>query len=134
MDIAQQKWSQPYFASLGAKEPIRLSCAAGIWEYVGVASALAIALTGRNEKLPVIVMAIFTLSIFVLPFLNRWWEPAHSRHRVFVGKQSLPDERMPRSTTKVSRQPRPWRSYLPGIWRWSMLLLMLYAVIKYLSK
>jgi len=133
MDDEQKKWRKQYSSSLGAKEYIRLSGAIVIWEFIGMAIALAIALPGKNEKLSDIIIAIFTLSIFVFPILIRW-RLAYSLLRAIVGNKNLPTEPMPRSTIKLPPQPKPWFYYLLVIWNWALALLLLYLVIQYFSK
>src|SRR6202142_3790368 len=125
----EQKKSYKHSSSSGAKEFARVGSAIIVWQFIGVAIALAIALPGKNEKLSDITIAIFTLSIFVFPFLSRWWRPADSLLRAIAGNENLPTEPMPRSTIIILRQPRPWWSDLPGIWGWLMLLLFSSVIV-----
>ena len=134
MDDEQKKWRKQYSSSLGAKEYIRLSCAIVIWQFIGVAIALAIALPGKNGKFSDIVIAIFTLSIFAIPFLSRRWQPAYSLLRKIMGNKNLPTEPMRRSIIKLPPQPKPWFYHLSAIWNWALALLLLYLVIQYFSK
>ena len=133
MDEEQQKWYKQYLSSFGVKEVLRAGCAILAWQFLGVALALIIAIPGKNEIFAQVIFGIFTLSIFVFPFLIRW-RPAYSLLRAIIGNENLPTEPMPRSTTKLPHQPKPWWAYLPGIWGWLMLLLLLYVIIQYFSK
>jgi len=133
MDEEQKKWYQQYSSSFGVKEVLRAGCAILTWQFIGVALALLIAIPGKNEIFADMIFGIFTISIFAFPFLIRW-QPAYSLLRLMIGNKNLPLEPMPHSTIKAPHQPRSWWSYIPGIWGWLMLFLLLYTIFKYLSK
>jgi len=123
MDAEQREWLNQFYSNIGRKEVIRLTGAIFIWTFVGVVITVT---------LNIILGTIFLISMFILPFLIRW-RFMYLSVRTILGNKNLPTEPMPRRN-RPTIQSRKWWSYLPGIW-WILIdLILLYAVIKYISK
>jgi len=131
MDDEQKEWQKQFWINFGLREYFRFGCAFIIWIFILVALSIAFAFAGYSaNSTSIIFSAILVITIFVFPFIARSWRPAYSLLRKILGNDNLPMEPMPRSRIKIPRQQRPWWSYLPGIWGWLMLLLLLYVILK----
>src|SRR5574342_694199 len=114
MNDEQKEWSKQYTSNIGAKEFLRLGCAIMLWVFIGVGVSLIFELLGYSVHN--IVFGTFFIILFVLPFVAYSRKPAYSLLRKILGNENLPREPYPRSNMKITRPPRPWWSYLPGIW------------------
>lgn len=132
MDEKQREWSSQYSSNIGTGEFFRLGFAILLWIFTGIGLSLAIGLEGFSGGF--VVFAIFLIILFVFAFITALWEPTYSLLRKLLANENLPREPFPRSTTKTSRKPRQWWSYLPGFWFSLLAFLLLYLVIKYFSK
>ncbi len=126
MDEKQNEWLKQFWTNHGLKELVRLGLAITIWLFV----VILLAITFDNPN----YAAIFLLTMFVLPFLALRWKPGYLVYRKIAGNKNLPLEPMPHSTVKIIRQPRPWWSYLPGLWFGLLTLILFYFAIKYFLK
>jgi len=129
MDEERRKWLAQYAANIGAREVLRLGCAiiTGIFISGGISTALDLA--GYSNSF--IISAIFFIIMFVFAFIAKSRKPMYSLLRKILGNENLPTEPMPRSPMKISHQPRPWWSYLPGIWFLLLDLIILYIIIRH---
>lgn len=135
MNEEQKRWSYQYSSNFGAKEFLRLSCALIIWVFVLIIISVLFALAGYSSNLMSwIFSTILVISILFLPVIALRTISGYVLLRRILGNENLPNEPYPRSIIKVSREPRPWWAYLPTIW-WILIdLLLLAAVLKWLSK
>jgi len=126
MNEEQRKWRDQYLNSLGSREFLRLAIAIVVWVLVGIVFSI---LTSCSY-----VFDVFFITLFVFPFIAPKWKPAYNVFRKLVGNDRLPTEPYPRSPTTSSLGARPWWSFLPSLWWLLMELLLLLAVLGYLSK
>ncbi len=126
MDPRQNEWLKQFWGNFGVKELLKLFLAVTLWVSLIMLSAAFF----PNGVCPAIVLFV----PFVLPVVVLRWKPAYALYRNVLGNDNFPAEPMPRSTVKVPRQPRPWWSYLPGVWFSLMTLILAYLVIKYLLR
>jgi hypothetical protein len=133
MDDERKKWSEQYNNNTGPREIFRFGCALMIWMFFGVAITLAFEFAGFHAT-AIIIFTIFFISMFVLPIIFLSWKPGYAVLRKILGNKNIPVEPMPRSTMKLPREPRPWQYYLLVAWRYLILLILLYAVVKWLLK
>lgn len=132
MDEEQKERSKQYSSNIGTIEILRLGCAVMIWIFIGMGVSFVFYLAGYSNSS--IIFAIFLVMLFVFTFISRSRKPTYLLLRRILGNKNLPAEPMPRSTVKIHFKPRPWWGYLSGFWNWVLFLLLLYAVIRYLSK
>jgi len=126
LDDEQRKWQKQYISSLGSRELWRLAVAVIAWLLIGVVISV---ITGSS-----VIFDVFFVTLFVFAFIAPKWKPAYSILRKIAGNEDLPTEPFPRATNRFSSQSRPWWSYLPSIWWLLIDLLLLLAVLGYLSK
>lgn len=122
MNEEQKEWYRRYSTSFGVREFIRFGCAFFIWMFLGVALTIIF----RSSTM----LTLFLIIPFLFAIVAQRWKPAYLLLRKKWGNENLPLEPMPRSTVKIHRQPLPWYGYLPGIWGWLILLLLLYIIWK----
>ena len=128
MDEQQKEWQKQYTTNFGAKELLRLGCAIIIWIFVGGGISIAFDFAGYAASF--VVLSIFFIVIFVFASFAKSCKPGYSLLRKILGNENLPNEPYPPSSIKAVRAPRPWWSYLPGLWGWLLLLLLLYIILK----
>ncbi len=124
MNDEQKEWKRQYYTNLGSREFFRLACAIVTWLFAGIVLTFVF----KNG----IFFDVFFITMFVFPFVAHSWKPAYLVLREILGNKNLLSELMPLSLIKP--QPRPWWSYLPGLWFTLMSLLLLYLVLRYNSK
>ena len=123
MNEEQKEWYRRYWASFGVREFLRFGCVFFIWMSIGVALTFMF----RSSTM----LTLFLIIPFLFAIVTQRWKPAYFLLRKIWGNENLPLEPMPRSTVKTHCQPLPWYGYLPGIWGWLMLLLLLYIIWKW---
>jgi hypothetical protein len=126
MNDEQKIWSRQYASSIGTKEFIRVGCAIIIWIFLGIGLTLAFHLTGYSADSA--IFNIFFIAMFAFQFVATRWKPAYSLLRKILGNENLPIEPYPRTISKTLNEPRPWWSYLPGIWFLILELVILYII------
>lgn len=123
----QRKWYKQYISNLGAKEFFRLAAAMIVWIFLGV----VLSVVTRAG----VLFAVFFFAMFAFAAIAPRWKPTYFLLRKIVGNQSLPLEPFPRNNGPIlPSQARPWWSYLPSIWWLLIDLLLLLAVLGYLSR
>ena len=132
MDEEQKAWSKQYASNIGTKEILRLGCAIMTWIFIGVGVGLAFDLVGYSYSS--IIFVIFLVMLFVFPFIAPSRKPTYSLLRKILGNKNLPPEPFPGKLIKLQSQPRPWWSYLSGIWFLLLDLIILYIIIRYFFK
>jgi uncharacterized membrane protein HdeD (DUF308 family) len=131
MDDEQKKWHEQFSENFGAREYVRFSCLFVLWMFLPAGLALVF---NNSGIIAVFLITAFLVVAFTFSIISRTWKPAYAVLRKILGNKNLPVEPMPRSTMKIPRQPRPWWSYLPGLWFFMLTLLLFYLAIKYFSK
>ncbi len=127
MNDEQKEWSKRLGKSFGAREYLRFSCAFMLWILLG-------AMLAGLLRAPIIVV-IFLLAVFVYAPIATRWKPAYRLLRMILGNKGMPPEPWPRSTAaRITGQPRPWWSYIPGIWLWLLTILLFYLAIRYFTR
>ncbi len=126
MDDERKAWEKQFSSNFGPREYLRFSAAFVGWILLGAFLAAFL----RFEA----VFYLFLFSAFAFPFVTRSWRPAYRFLRIILGNNDLPQEPMPRSGAKPPRLPRPWWSFLPGLWFWFLTLLVFYLAIRYYLK
>ena len=126
MDEGQREWSRQFNSNFGGKEFLRFSCVFYIWGFLGLALALILGFQA--------ILFIFLFIAFAFLVATRRWKPAYLVFRKILGNKNLPTEPMPLAHIELPREPRPWWSFLPGLWGLLMVLILGYLVIRYLIK
>jgi hypothetical protein len=132
MNDEQKAWSRQYTANTGAKEILRWGCAIMVWIFIGTGVSVALELAGYSGGS--IIMSVFVIVMFVFPLTGFSRRSTYLFLRKILGNENLPTEPFPRSSIKIPREPRPWWSYLPGLWFTLMTLIALYFAFKYFLK
>jgi hypothetical protein len=122
----QKKWNDQHWANFGPNEFFRFGCVMLIWMVAG----LILSITLKNT----IWIAIFLISMFVLPILAQWWKPLYFVYRKILGNKNLPTEPRKLTWLKLSTERFEWWHFLIFGWAISMNLLLFYLAYKYLSK
>ncbi len=126
MDEERERWGQQFNSDFGARELLRFMAAFIGWILLGAFLAAITRLTPISYA--------FLISAFAFPFSTFYWRPAYRLFRIILGNRNLPEEPMPRSTSKVPREPVPWWLFIPGLWFWALTLAVLYLAIRYFLK
>ncbi len=126
MDDERKAWQKQFTSNFGAREFVRFMAALIVWIFVGVAVGVAL----RSPL--VFVLLLFTG--FVSPLSIYYSRRAYRIFRFILGNPNLPTEPMPRAKVKAPHEPRPWWSFIPGIWFWILTLALLYLAIRYFLK
>lgn len=123
MDDEQKKWLTQYYSNIGGKEFLKLGCAVFIW--VGTAIALSVVFNPG-------IFDIMFVAMFIIAYLCVKWQPTYLLFRKIIGNERLPVSPMPGRNKSIEH--REWWSYLPSIW-WILIdILLLLAVLGWLSK
>lgn len=123
MNDERKKWLNQYYSNFGGKEILKLVCAIFIW--IGIAIALSIAF---NPK----VFDVMFISMFIIAYLCVRWQPSYLLFRKLIGNENFPLTAMPGRIR--STEQREWWSYLPSI-LWILIdILLLIAVLGWLSR
>ncbi len=126
MNQEQKDWYKQLGRSFGAKEFLRFGCAFLFWILLGTTLAVWL-------RAPVIELA-FLLAVFVFAPIATRWRPAYRVLRTILGNRDMPAEPCPSSAATATREPRPWWSFIAGIWFWLLAILVLYLALRYLAR
>ena|SRR6266498_3946682 len=127
MKEERNRWSEQFSSNIGASELLRLGCFVVIWMLLAVALS---SIFYTSQLIQILLFTIFLISLFAFAIFSQTWKPAYSLLRKIFGNKNLPNEPMPPSTVKTSRQRLPWWGYLFGIWFLLLDLLILYIILK----
>ena len=123
MKCEQKKWLNQYYSNFGGKEILKLVCAIFIW--MGIAIALGIVFDPK-------IIGVMFIPMFIASSLCARWQPSYMLFRKIIGNENFPPTAMPRRIK--STEHREWWSYLPSIW-WILIdILLLLAVLGWLSR
>jgi hypothetical protein len=125
MTEAEQKWYEQYSRNFGPGEHLRLGRASRI----GVAIRIVFPATFGSSTMS----TLFLISLFVFPLLTGW-KPAYPLQREILGNKNQPPEPMPHRHIKLLAHQLPRWAWLPGIWFPLLGFILLYMVIKFISK
>ena len=133
MNEEQKKWTEQAARNFGGREFLRFGCAIMLWVLIWIAVLVTLIYEGLKPApfISIIFGAIASIPLFLLPFVARSWKPAFWLLRKILGNESFPNKPYPRSRVKIPREPRPWWSYLPGLWCGLLTLLVFYLAIRY---
>jgi len=126
MDEEQKKWHEQYTHNLGLREFLRLGIAIIAWILAGI-------ILSNITHFPSVFDGFF-ITLFVFPFIAPKWKLPYNLFRKIAGNGNLPEEPYPRSRIANSLGDRAWWSYLPSIWWLLVDLILLLAVLGYLSR
>ena len=125
-DDDRKAWETQFNSNFGAREYVRLSAALLAWILLGVSLAAVSRLTP--------LFYLFLISGFAFPFITRRWRPGYRLLLVILGNKDLPQEPMPRGAPRPQAFPRPWWSFVPGLWFLFLTLILFYLVVRYFLK
>jgi hypothetical protein len=132
MNERQKEWSRQYTSNIGAKEFLRLCCAIMAWVFVGVGISISLELAGYSGGS--LIISVFIVAMFVFPFVAFSGRSTYTILRKILGNENVPKGPFPRFPTKIPREPRPWWSYLSGLWFTLMTLITFYFAFKHFLK
>lgn len=134
MDEAEREKLSEFQRNFGPRELIRLGCFTVIWNMLGVMIAIVLADVFHKEEPNAVVIAVCVLTMFAFPIVARYWKPANSLFNFVLGNKEPAYPLLHRSSINLNLRQRPWYYFLPTVWRTILLILLLYFVIRYLSK
>jgi hypothetical protein len=134
MDEAEREKLREFQRNFGPREFFRLGCFIVIWNILGGIIAIVLAGVFHKEEPNTAVIAVFVLTMFAFPFVVPYWKPANSLFNYMLGNKKPAYPLLHRSSIRLNLSKRPWFYFLPTVWRTILLIILLYFVIRYLSK
>lgn len=85
-----------------------------------------------KEDIGIVVFMLFLTTAFAFPMVALFWKPANSLLNTFFRNKNYDIPTIPLS--RIGLKQHPWYYYLPSLWGWLLLLVLLYFVLKSLAK
>jgi hypothetical protein len=126
MTDEQKAWERQFWSNFGGREFLKLLAASIVWIFAGVGLAV---LTGSA-----VASTVFLFAGAGPLFASQRWGPAYRVFRAIIGNPNMPAEPMPRSRVMVPVKTLPWWAFIPGIWFMLLDLLILYIILRHLSR
>jgi hypothetical protein len=135
VDEAEQERRKELSKYAGPREFFRLGCFIMGWFFLGLIIGLTLTLVFNiKEEIGIAVFIVFSLAVFALPILGYYWKPANSLMNKVVGNKNFSYPILPIPTGRLTFEKRPWYYYITLLWRYLLLILLMYLVIKYFTK
>jgi hypothetical protein len=128
MNEEQKRWYEQYRKYFGTRERLRFGCALISWTVLGLVASIPFGISSYQKGYDVFLIFLLIMIAFLLIAFR--WKPAYLLFRNFLGNENLPSELPPHQ----SHQTRSFTQNLLMIFRWLIVLLVLYLLIRPILK